>query len=634
MDEDSPETREFIRARRDTSLPPGEEVADYEEYTHLYWESWGDPVIRWLFSTVGVAMIFDDHDVHDDWNTSIAWLRGDARQAVVGGADRGGALSSYWVYQHIGNLAPGRARASSTCSGRCATAMTPASCCAVRARGRPRQQRQPLELLPRPRPRRAWSCSTRARAGCSASAPRKIVDDKEWEWIDEQARGDFDHLLLVDTLPFLLIPALHHVEAWNEAVCAGAWGRAADAGSGERIRRALDLEHWAAFNESFRRMEDLLTEVASGRARLAAGDDRRRSPVTSTTPTWPRSASRGVPAPKVPSTRQSARRSGTRSTRTSARIVRDAPSVPAMERVLRPLARAAGVPDPKIRWRLAQGPTFDNQFATLELEGRSAVLRIETNRARRGRQPQHRDVAGAEARLDCRAPPRGVGSAASQRPGTAPDLAGSDPDTPAPMMPETERIAAALEPELRRVIDMTMERVAEIEQKTMRGARELMASSRQNSQEVIDRSARLGDRAEILIGTVNEMTPALRAEVDDVTDSLRSLHGLKVELPEEPSQEPEPEQLRSDLAPDAPEPAPPTPDPEIEPSPELTTMFRDQITRMREDGKSRDEAERVLLRFRLGHRFLGMLDDIYLSGPPRRRGRRKRQPFARFRRGA
>ncbi len=91
VDEDSPDTREFIRSRRDTSLPPGEEVADYEEYTRLYWESWGDPVIRWLFSTVGVAMIFDDHDVHDDWNTSIAVAGGDARQAVVGGADRIGA---------------------------------------------------------------------------------------------------------------------------------------------------------------------------------------------------------------------------------------------------------------------------------------------------------------------------------------------------------------------------------------------------------------------------------------------------------------------------------------------------------------------------------------------------------------
>ncbi len=76
------------------------------------------------------------------------------------------------------------------------------------------------------------------------------------------------------------------------------------------------------------------------------------------------------------------------------------------------------------------------------------------------------------------------------------------------------------------------------------------------------------------------------------------------------------------------------PDPEFEPSPELTGMFREQITRMRDDGKSRDEAERVLLRFRLGHRFLGMLDEIYLSDAPSRRRRNKRGPFTRFRRHA
>src|SRR5204863_2642948 len=72
------------------------------------------------------------------------------------------------------------------------------------------------------------------------------------------------HLLLVDTLPFLLVPGLHHLEAWNEAVCGGAWGEWAK-GPGEKLRRALDLEHWAAFNFSFRRLERIMTEVASGR---------------------------------------------------------------------------------------------------------------------------------------------------------------------------------------------------------------------------------------------------------------------------------------------------------------------------------------------------------------------------------
>jgi hypothetical protein len=35
-DEVSPHTLEFIRARRDTSQPPGETIADFEEYTALY----------------------------------------------------------------------------------------------------------------------------------------------------------------------------------------------------------------------------------------------------------------------------------------------------------------------------------------------------------------------------------------------------------------------------------------------------------------------------------------------------------------------------------------------------------------------------------------------------------------------
>ncbi len=89
-DECSPEAREFFRARRDTTEPPYEEVADFEEYTRLYRESWNNPTIRWLLSTVPSAMIFDDHDVHDDWNTSDAWVAGDARAALVEGAHRRG----------------------------------------------------------------------------------------------------------------------------------------------------------------------------------------------------------------------------------------------------------------------------------------------------------------------------------------------------------------------------------------------------------------------------------------------------------------------------------------------------------------------------------------------------------------
>src|SRR5688500_8993593 len=67
-DDTSKATRARIAARRDPGQVPHGEVADFEEYTWLYHESWSDPEIRWLMSTVPTAMIFDDHDVHDDWN--------------------------------------------------------------------------------------------------------------------------------------------------------------------------------------------------------------------------------------------------------------------------------------------------------------------------------------------------------------------------------------------------------------------------------------------------------------------------------------------------------------------------------------------------------------------------------------
>ncbi|MGZ4505190.1 MAG: DUF7800 domain-containing protein, partial [Nocardioidaceae bacterium] len=104
-DETTEEMRAFIAGRRDIDQPPGTELKDYEEYAHLYKLAWSDPMNRWLLSTLPSLMIFDDHDVRDDWNTSEAWREQMARTSwwhdrIVGG------LASYWVYQHIGNLSP------------------------------------------------------------------------------------------------------------------------------------------------------------------------------------------------------------------------------------------------------------------------------------------------------------------------------------------------------------------------------------------------------------------------------------------------------------------------------------------------------------------------------------------------
>ena len=46
-------------------------------------------------------------------------------------------------------------------------------------------------------------------------------------------------------------------------------------------------------------------------------------------------------------------------------------------RGIRALAGSAGAPDPELRWRLTDGPYFDNQVATLMLDGREATLKLE-----------------------------------------------------------------------------------------------------------------------------------------------------------------------------------------------------------------------------------------------------------------
>ena len=47
------------------------------------------------------------------------------------------------------------------------------------------------------------------------------------------------------------------------------------------------------------------------------------------------------------------------------------------ERVGRGLARAAGVESESLTWEIAEGPWFDNQLATLQLDGKRCTFHLE-----------------------------------------------------------------------------------------------------------------------------------------------------------------------------------------------------------------------------------------------------------------
>jgi len=372
VDEGSLETREKIRKRRGTGTPPGEEVTDYEEYSWLYEESWKDPIIRWLFSTISTSMVWDDHDMSDDWNISESWLA-EMRQKAWWHHRAEAGIMSYWVYQHLGNLSPTALDEDDLYrkvrGNHHATKALREFAAAIETTGNGSR----------------WSfCrdlgTTRvllidSRAGrVLTTGEREIVDENEWDWIVEHSQGDFDHLLIGTTVPFLLSPGFHHLEAWSERVCDGAWGPLAAKGV-EKIRRAVDFDHWASFMTSFGRLRDLIEEIGSG--------DHGRAPasivVLSGDVHHAYLAEVGFPAgTNLDSAVYQAVCSPYRNPleqheRTAIKIGFSRPFTAAM----RALGRTAGAPDPGIRWRLADGPYFDNQVATLRLDGREASMKLD-----------------------------------------------------------------------------------------------------------------------------------------------------------------------------------------------------------------------------------------------------------------
>src|SRR3954452_24826756 len=261
-DEDAPETRRFIRERRGTDGEPGDDVADYEEYTRLYRETWGEETIRWLLSVVPSAMLLDDHDVHDDWNTSISWLE-EIREKPWWHRRITGALASYWVYQHLGNLSPDEIGDRGILD---------------HIKSAPDAGHALHEWagdVDWGSDGRRWSFSRDLGNGVRlvmldsregrvlGERPRRMFEDEEWEWLEGVITGDVRHLLVADTLPIFLPQAIHNLESWNDAVAAGAWTRAMK-GFGERVRRAIDLEHWGAFPHSFDRIVELIRAAGAG----------------------------------------------------------------------------------------------------------------------------------------------------------------------------------------------------------------------------------------------------------------------------------------------------------------------------------------------------------------------------------
>ncbi|MGQ0773008.1 MAG: alkaline phosphatase D family protein [Pseudonocardiales bacterium] len=383
-DDPPPQTRRWLSLRRhraatseregasDQDASPDQEANDFAAYAHLYQQTWSEPEVRWLLSAVPTAMIFDDHDVRDDWNTSAAWRRWITAQPWWSARIRG-ALASYWVYQHIGNLSPQERHAD------------PIWCAVQAVQGAGQDSwpvlREMADTADADPATVRWSfrwdidgvrlVMVDTRCGrMLAEGHRAMLDEPQFRWVEDAIGTDAaatSHVLVGSSLPWLLAPAIHDAESANEVACARG-----SAGA-ERLRQAVDLEHWAAFRSSFDRLAALLHRVAAepqapATISVLSGDVHHSyvAQVDFDEPDLHSAVYQLVCSPmhhRVPWPLRV--------------LLRAAWSGP-LTRLVRRVVCRRGLPAPPLSWHRVTGPFFGNALATLVFADRGAELVIES----------------------------------------------------------------------------------------------------------------------------------------------------------------------------------------------------------------------------------------------------------------
>jgi hypothetical protein len=180
-----------------------------------------------------------------------------------------------------------------------------------------------------------------------------------------------EHLVLGTSLPWLLPHAIHELERWNETLNGRHLGRPVGWLS-EKLRQAADLEHWAAFGDSFERLGRALVALARGEhgrapttALVLSGDVHHAYAAELVSP--------GGLATRVHQL-------------TVSPLHNEAPHPIKVgfrmgwsrwaRRLTSGMARLARVPPSELDWAKAAGPFFGNQLGELVLDGREARLRL------------------------------------------------------------------------------------------------------------------------------------------------------------------------------------------------------------------------------------------------------------------
>lgn len=378
-DDSSPETRERVAERREgTPIEglPSELVNDFDEYCWLYHESWSPPVERWFLSVVPTAMIFDDHEMVDDWNISEAWVH-DIRATSWWSEHVTGGLVSYWIYQHLGNLAPREIRAEGMLDHLIEIGDGEQF---LREWALESEKFTPVPGGYRFSFARHLGDVTIVIVDCRNGrvlqpGARSMVDDEEWKFVVDQCWADgVRHVVIGTSLPVFVVGGIHDLQRWNERVCDGAWSRFGRR-FGEKLRRELDLDHWPAFGRSFDTLVELLGRLGS------AANTKRPASISLLAGDIHFSYHSEIHFPAEMNVATPVHQVVNSPIRNALRPHERAMMRFALSRVGRAIARllrwSVRNPRPSVQWQLDDGPVFDNCIGELTFDGDVAKVCIE-----------------------------------------------------------------------------------------------------------------------------------------------------------------------------------------------------------------------------------------------------------------
>ena len=324
-------------------------------------------------------MIFDDHDVLDDWNTSALVAR--EMQATSWWRERiSGALSVL-----LGLPAPRQplARRRSTPDELYAAVRADADGEAVAAGVRPgAPTARPTAPGARCGRTGATSGGVRLlvdrfplRPRSSPSGRRSMVGEREFAWIEDRSRTVPTTISSSGRRPWLLPRALHDVESANEALCDGGRGPARGAASASTSGGPWTSSTGRRSTIRSSGSPGSIGRIGSGEdGDDRAGDDLRAVRATSTTPTSARRPTGTRIESRVYQLTCSPMHNGIP---LAMRAVFKVAWNRFASRLTRFLVRFARATPATIDWTTTGGPFFGNHVASLRYDGRTAEFGLQ-----------------------------------------------------------------------------------------------------------------------------------------------------------------------------------------------------------------------------------------------------------------